>query len=194
MKKVFARTSGVILTIALLCNTISAVAVNTNPVKDVIAATSVKTIKEVAKTSRMATVAAAASKLWQTTKTFAVKAAQQSATFVNNHRIAVIGGVAAASALFAGYKCFKCYKARQKRAEAVKRNEQTKKDGTSVLEGLTNNYMVKHPEVTDRNAARQNVLKDQEDALRKSVAPKNAAKKVKGAHAPKADAPKAEKQ
>ena len=186
MKKVFARTSGVILTIALLCSTISTMAVNTNPVKDVVVAT---TVKEVAKTSKMATVAAAAAKLWLNTQTFVSTVAKKGITLVNNHRIAAISGVAATGiAIFAGYKCFKYFKARQQARQVTRRNnEQTAKDDAVVNEGLINNYLIKHPEIKDRKVALANILADQEKALQEVKAANKATRTKAKSVAPKAD-------
>lgn len=170
MKKVFTKTSGLILAVVLLCNSISAIAMNAEPVKDAVVEASANTIKEVAKNAEMAT---AASNLWQNIKVLMSIAAQQGATFIKNHRTAVMSGVAAATALFVGYKCFKYLKggkqvvnkqtARQQRlARAAAANED------AATDELVNNYMVQHPEIKDRSIALAHVLEEQGAAIDKA--------------------------
>jgi len=168
MNTVFTKTSGVVLAIALLCSTISAMAMNADPVKDVIVVTGVNTVKEVAKTSEMATVA---SNLWLNTKTLMSMVAKQGTTFIKNHRTAVIGGLLAAGAIFAGYKCIKYFKAKPA-PRNVRRGQQNRKAASSedaMSADLINNYLARHPEIKDRDEALARVIEEQGNAIDKAI-------------------------
>ena len=145
----------------------SAMAMNTDQVKDVIVATGSNAVKEVAKTSEMATVA---SNLWLNTKTLMSMVARQGSTFINNHRAPIIGGLLAAVVIFAGYKCFKYFKTAAKPApRRTRQNRTAVSSEDAITDELVNAYMAQHKNIKDRSIALAHVLEEQGAAIDKAI-------------------------